>query len=136
MSFKVKKLTVGKGKTVGDEKAGVWKRVYYELQVEIQDEHDVEIAKASTEGLIDGWLTPSELTSQPQPQSESWNREAIKWEQRQGAKGPFLRTEDFNNPEYKKMLRNLQQHKGKLSKGGYFFWVFENGSTVGCKKRK
>ena len=135
MSFKVKKLTVGKGKTTGDEKASEWIKRYYEVEVEIQDEHDIEIAKASVEGLIDGWLTPSELTSQAQPQMESYDMNKIKWEDREGGKGPFQKTDDVNSPDFKKLLRDLQTHKGKMRKAGYFLWIFENGSTIGRKRK-
>ena len=69
MSFGVKKLVVGKGKTISDEKAAQWVKRYYEI--EIQDEHDIEIAKASAEGLVDEWLTG-------QDQAETWNASGIK----------------------------------------------------------
>jgi hypothetical protein len=67
VSFKVTKLTVGKGKTTGDEKQGEWIKRYYELEVSIEDEHDTEIAKASAEGLIDGWLSGTKIV-EPQTQ--------------------------------------------------------------------
>jgi hypothetical protein len=67
VSFKVTKLTVGKGKTTGDEKQGEWIKRYYEIEVSIEDEHDTEIAKASAEGLIDGWLTGIKIV-EPQTQ--------------------------------------------------------------------
>jgi hypothetical protein len=33
------------------------------------------------------------------------------------------------------MLKDLQAHNGKLTKEGWFYWVFQNGTTVGRKKR-
>jgi len=137
MSFKIVKLTVGKGKTTGDEKAGEWIKRYYQVETEIQDEHDVEIAKASVEGLIDGWLTPSQLTSQAQPQTETqaYDMAKVKWEQKTGQKGPFEKTDDYNSLDYKALLRELQSHKGKMRKYGYFLWIFENGSTIGRKRK-
>lgn len=65
----------------------------------------------------------------------SWNPNAIKWEKAQGAKGEFERSEDVNNPEFKKLLEDLAQHGGKLTRDGLFYWTFKNGSTVGRKKR-
>lgn len=136
-SFKIVKLTVGKGKTTGDEKKGEWIKRYYQLELEITDEHDIEIAKASVEGLIDGWLTPSELTSQTQPQTEptTYDTSKIKWEPKTGAKGPFEKTDDYNSLDYKALLRELQSHKGKMRKNGYFIWIFQNGSTIGRKRK-
>jgi len=65
----------------------------------------------------------------------SWNPDKIKWEKTQGSKGEFEKSEDFNNPEFKAMLKDLAQHGGKLTREGMFYWVYRNGSTVGRKKR-
>ena len=64
-----------------------------------------------------------------------WNPDAIKWVKAEGFKGDYERSEDTNNPEFKKMLKDLNEHKGKLTRDGVFYWVFKNGSTVGRKKR-
>jgi len=133
MSFKAVKLTVGKGKTTGDEKAGQWIKKYYQIEVEIQDEHDIEIAKASVEGLINGWLTSPSQTGEKQ--AESWDPSKITWQQAEGSKGVYERSEDVNNPEFKAMLKDLQGHGGKMSRNGYFLWVFQNGTTVGRKRK-
>jgi len=132
MSFKLKKLSVGKGKTVTNEKQTEWQKIYYELEIEISDEHDVELAKASMEALIDGWLTPSKLTH---PLRSTWNMEKILWKEETGPKGEYFRSEDVNNLEFKTMLRDLQSHQGKMYRDGYFYWVFPNGGTVGRKKK-
>jgi len=64
-----------------------------------------------------------------------WNPEKIKWEKAQGSKGEFEKSEDVDNPEFKKMLKDLAEHNGKLTRNGTFYWIFQNGSTVGRKKR-
>ena len=66
----------------------------------------------------------------------SWNPDKIKWEKAQGSKGEFERSLDINNPEFKAMLRDLAEHKGRLMRDGWFYWIFKNGSTVGRKKRE
>lgn len=65
-----------------------------------------------------------------------WNPHVIKWEKAEGSKGPYERSEDLNNPEFKAMLEDLAAHSGKMNRDGYFYWRFENGTTVGRKKRK
>ena len=65
-----------------------------------------------------------------------WNPEAIRWEPAEGGSGPYERSGDVNNPEFKSMLQDLAAHGGKMTRNGYFFWVFKNGHTVGRKKRK
>ncbi|MBT0161007.1 hypothetical protein G4O51_13605, partial [Candidatus Bathyarchaeota archaeon A05DMB-2] len=68
-------------------------------------------------------------------QSPVWNPERIKWEQAQGSKGPFKRSEDVNSPDFKALLKDLAAHQGSLTREGWFYWVFKNGVTVGRKKR-
>jgi len=65
----------------------------------------------------------------------SWNPDKIKWVQAEGSSGPYERSEDVNNPEFKAMLKDLAQHNGRLSREGRFYWVFRSGSVVGRKKQ-
>lgn len=63
-----------------------------------------------------------------------WNPDKIKWRKAEGNRGPYERSEDANNLEFKAMLKDLQDHNGRLERGGWFYWVFKNGSIVGRKK--
>ena len=65
-----------------------------------------------------------------------WDPDKIKWEKVEGAKGTFERSGDFNNPEFKVMLKDLMAHNGKLTRDNMFYWVYKNGSIVGRKPRK
>jgi hypothetical protein len=78
----------------------------------------------------------AKLVGVAEKQKWSWNPDAIKWVKAEGSKGEFEKSEDFNNPEFKKMLKDLAEHNGKLTRDGVFYWVFKNGSTVGRKKRE
>jgi len=60
----------------------------------------------------------------------------IKWEQAEGARGLYQRSEDVNSVDFKLLVKDLQAHNGKLTKDGFFYWLFQNGSTVGRKGRK
>jgi len=64
-----------------------------------------------------------------------WDPDKIKWEDAEGSSGQYQRSEDANNPEFKAMLKDLQAHNGKMTRDGWFYWVFKNGATVGRKKR-
>lgn len=68
--------------------------------------------------------------------SEGWNPNSIKWEAREGSKGPYERSEDVNNLQFKALLKDLGSHNGKLTRDGLFYWTFQNGSTVGRKKAR
>jgi hypothetical protein len=65
----------------------------------------------------------------------SWKQDKIRWEKAEGSSGPYERSEDVNNPEFKTMLKDLAVHGGRLTHEGWFYWVFKNGVTVGRKRR-
>jgi len=56
------------------------------------------------------------------------------WTQKQGAKGPYEQTNDFNNQDYEELVKDLKAHTGKLQRNGKFYWLFENGATIGRKE--
>lgn len=76
-----------------------------------------------------------DLGASPEQVQWTWNPDKIQWTQQQGTRGPYEKSEDVNNPEFKAMLKDLQEHKGKLHRNGFFYWVFQSGSTVGRKKK-
>jgi hypothetical protein len=61
--------------------------------------------------------------------------ERIHWTQKEGNKGIYERSEDSSNPDLKILVKDLEQHKGALSKNGYFYWIFQDGKTVGRKAK-
>lgn len=68
-------------------------------------------------------------------QSYAWDPAAIRWEKAQGSKGEFEKSTDVNNNSYKALVQDLKAHGGKLSRDGYFYWLFTSGSVVGRKRR-
>jgi len=61
--------------------------------------------------------------------------EHINWKDTTGTKGPYQRSDDVNNHHHKEMLKWLASKGGRARrKDGYFYWTFENGSTIGRKK--
>jgi len=70
----------------------------------------------------------------PKEDKPSWDPSKIKWEEAEGPKGKFERSEDVNNLDFKALVKDLADHKGKLTHENSFYWLFENGVTVGRKK--
>jgi hypothetical protein len=64
-----------------------------------------------------------------------WNPEKILWTEATGDKGLYHRSDDFENPEFKAMLRDLNGHKGALYRDSTFYWVFPDGRTVARKTK-
>jgi hypothetical protein len=138
--MQIKRLTVGKGRTTkpngGTEE---WIKEYYEIEALIEQPAELELAKANLTSLEDCWLSqsrPSKASPPPQSQEPTWDQAKIKWVEAHGSSGPYERSEDMNSPDFKALVKDLASHKGRLSKDGVFYWLFESGAVVGRKKRK
>ncbi len=68
--------------------------------------------------------------------NSTWNPENITWEPAQGAKGPYERSDDVDNRNFRALVRELERFQGKLTRDGFFYWTFKNGTTIGRKQRK
>lgn len=66
----------------------------------------------------------------------TWNPEQVKWEVTEGSRGSYERSEDVNSTDFKMMVKDLAEHKGKLTRDKKFYWLFQNGYTVGRKDAK
>lgn len=74
-------------------------------------------------------------------QPANWDPSKIKWVQAEGSKGPYQRYPDQDQKaeatdHYKNMLADLKNHDGRMTRDRYFYWVFQDGATVGRKLRK
>lgn len=103
-----------------------------DLLVKLRDAHQ-QAADALNEEL--------EKHAPPGVIEYEWNPENIKWVTAEGTKGPYERypaheQEAESSENYKNILKDLEAHKGKLTKDDYFYWLFSDGATVGRKKRK
>jgi len=144
MSFKVRKITVGRGRTKGDEKAGEWNRVYYEVEADIEDESQIELAKGSVEALLETWLKGESISPTTavvgQQSKPKWDSSKMKWVEAEGSSGLYQRSEDVDSLDFKEALKDLAEHGGKLSRkevdGTWFYWKFEKSAIIGRKKRK
>jgi hypothetical protein len=138
MSFKVSKIVIGRGKTTTDEKQSEWTRRYYEVEAVIEDEHSLELAKGSIEALLDIWLEGKTISQSPSPLPEKlkYDMSKVRWEQAQGTSGPYEKSSDVGNLDFKGLLKDVQAHDGKMAVGEYFVWAFQNGGSLGRKKRK
>jgi hypothetical protein len=66
----------------------------------------------------------------------SWDPARIQWKPAEGNKGPYESSEDLDNPDFKLLNKQLAEHHGKLSRDGYFYWLFTNGSKIGRKQKQ
>lgn len=126
MSFRFKKLTIGKGKTTGNKAQNEWARRYYEVEVVIDDENDIEIAKASVEGLIDGWLNGKSGFLEGEFPEKPYDK--LMWTDGQGRRGSYQMVSAKNNGNgnlYRHLVAILKQNNGRFSenKWKHYYWL-------------
>jgi len=68
-------------------------------------------------------------------QMSNWNPNKIKRIPTEGTRGPYEKADPQATTDFKTMLANLKAHRGKLTRDGLFYWVFDDAATVGRKKR-
>lgn len=63
-----------------------------------------------------------------------WNPEKFKWLQQEGPKGLYEKAHQDETTDFKAMIEDLNKHKGTVTRAGMFYWLFQDGKTVGRKK--
>ena len=78
------------------------------------------------------------LEINPSPHNDP---DKIEWVNAKGAKGEYQRYPDFNmapklSIEYNTLVNVIENHDGKYTHDGMFYWIFTDGKTVGRKASK
>jgi hypothetical protein len=95
----------------------------------------VDFATALESACVNLKRYAADLLNQDEPEPV-WDPDKIAWTNDNGPSGPYQRSEDINNLQFKNMLKDLAAHGGRMRKGNYFYWVFKSGSVVGRKPIK
>jgi hypothetical protein len=141
---KIASFRIGKGVKKPAGPAFTMTSEYVEVEVKLPEgatENDFQAEFTAAEYIIDNLLQAPQVAALTEATGKgtktfSWDPSKIRWEEAEGFKGRYERTEDINNTEYKAMLKDLAEHKGDLWREGYYYWVFQNGATVGRKKKE
>ncbi|MGD0330879.1 MAG: hypothetical protein ABSB40_10680 [Nitrososphaeria archaeon] len=63
--------------------------------------------------------------------------ECNKWVQTEGKNGLYEKLEKNDSIEYQNLLKDLENHKGKIVKEGFFYWIFDSDNkTIGRKPKR
>ena len=71
-----------------------------------------------------------------QPVREDWDPKSLKWVADSGKAGPYEKCNRTSDPNFLAMARDLEGHGGRLTRDGFFYWLFTDGNAVGRKPRK
>jgi hypothetical protein len=66
---KISEITVTKGKTIKAADREEWIKLEFSVKAAVEDEADLNVAKAQLEGLLDGWLTSLQMPPPANPQT-------------------------------------------------------------------
>ena len=100
------------------------------------DEKATDALTAFLDAAEAGIVSARQILTGKGDKTWSWDPNKIQWREDEGFKGPYERSEDVNNVEFKAMLKDIQDHKGSLWRDGYYYWAFEKSAIVGRKKKK
>ena len=79
------------------------------------------------------------LESTEPKEEPTYNILKIVTRQTEGKSGYYLKAsaaDNQNNPDFEALIEDLKQHDNKLTKQGYFCWLFSDNKTVGMKQSK
>ena len=82
-----------------------------------------------------------EVDKQATEEPLEYNLEKIPWIQAEGKKGIYQKYPAFKQKpsmtvDYINLLEDLKQHNGKLTRNGFFMWLFDDNVTVARKPAK
>ena len=60
----------------------------------------------------------------------------IKTEKTEGPSGFYYKATEQDNEDYRNLLADLKAHDSKLTRDGFWIWLFSDGKTVGMKPSK
>jgi len=89
--------------------------------------------------LIDEYVS---LHGQMIERGVTYDLNRLKWIKTAGPKGEYEYTDKTNNmdpgvyEDFNALLTDLKEHGGRLTRQGYFLWLFSQGDRVGRKPSK
>jgi hypothetical protein len=60
----------------------------------------------------------------------------IKTERTEGPSGFYQKATEQDNEDYRNLVEDLKAHDGKLTRDGFWIWLFSDEKTVGMKPSK
>jgi len=79
---------------------------------------------------------PQEVKTEKQPE---YDLIRVVTRQTEGPNGIYLKItkeDNKNNRDYELLIEDLKKHSGRLTKQGYFAWLFDDKKTAGMKLSK
>jgi hypothetical protein len=75
-------------------------------------------------------------TTEPKETKPQYDLPKIKTERTEGPSGFYEKATEQDSQDYRKLLEDLKAHDGKLTRDGFWIWLFSDEKTVGMKPSK
>ena len=76
------------------------------------------------------------IIGQPLTESKSYDLSKIKTERTEGPSGFYQKATEQDNEDYRNLLKSLKAHDGKLTRNGFWIWLFNDEKSIGMKPSK
>ena len=85
--------------------------------------------------MIDRYLS-RKVEVLEQVEKKAYDVSKITWQQTEGPSGMYEKAQKQETLDYACLLKDLNEHQGKMAIEGRFYWLFTDGQTVGRKSAK
>jgi len=86
--------------------------------------------------IADGVSKLLETTEPKEAQKLTYDISKIKTVQAEGPSGPYKKANNQDGNDYKLLIEDLKAHDGKITRDGFWIWLFNDGKTAGLKPSK
>ena len=80
-------------------------------------------------------LETTEPKEEPKTERE-YDLSKIKTERTEGPSGFYQKATEQDNEDYRNLLKSLKAHDGKLTRNGFWIWLFNDEKSIGMKPSK
>jgi hypothetical protein len=109
----------------------------------IEDSFDVILARLrdwlqgaeELKNLLNEYLSVK-VETEERARKHNWDPERISWAQKEGPSGTYFLAEKQDLQDFKAAVQDLENHKGKMNLGEYFYWKFDSGAIGRKPSRK
>ena len=141
----IKKLTISRGGWIQINRTE-GRKCEYALEVETDEKHftenfnfyDIFLKHLVTKVLsLEKETRDNKVKERTKPQRREttdmqFDLNKIQWQHSQGKSGPFERSVDRDNPEFKKVVNALLEQRTMVV-NGWYVWLFKDDETLGKK---
>ena len=104
-----------------------------ENPIEVFKDMKATVFQLHEEGKL---LEESKKAVESEKTKPQYDLSKIKTERTEGPSGFYQKATEQDSEDYKLLIEDLKRHDNKLTRSGFWIWLFSDGKTVGMKPSK